>query len=477
VNILLTGANGYIGKRLLPVLLKKGHHVICCVRDRQRFTLEPTYPSIEVWEHDFLRPHPEDAPQHIDAAYYLIHSMSMSISDFHDREAAAAKNFLDYIRHTQAKQIIYLSGITNQPHLSRHLASRRNVENILAGSSIPLTTLKAGIIIGSGSSSFEIMRDLVEKLPVMITPRWLNTKSQPIAIVNVIEYLISVLMLDQAMNRSLDIGGPEVLSYKQMLLRFAKVRHLKRIIWTLPVMTPRLSSYWLYFVTSVSYKLAVNLVDSMKVEVIADDSYIRQMCPISLMGFDEAVRMSFRKLESDNVGSSWKDALISSMEQSSLSASFHVPTRGCFIDHRRHLLKRAPTDVLDKIWAIGGKQGWYFANFLWKIRGYVDKAMGGTGLRRGRTHQKELHPGDALDFWRVLIADKKNRRLLLYAEMKLPGEAWLEFKMTGDAPPFILHQIATFRPSGVSGRLYWYALWPFHQFIFRGMIQKLASEA
>jgi len=476
LNILLTGANGYIGKRLLPALLEEGHHVICCVRDRQRFSLKDIYPGIDIWEHDFLHPIGENYPRQIDAAYFLIHSMSASITGFYESEATTARNFVDFIDQTQTRQIIYLSGITNQPQLSRHLSSRKNVEGILAQSQAPLTTLKAGIIIGSGSSSFEIMRDLVEKLPVMITPRWLNTRSQPIAVRNVIEYLIAVLHNQQALNRSLDIGGPEVLSYREMLLRFARVRHLKRFIWTLPVMTPRLSSYWLYFVTSVSYNLAVNLVDSMKVEVIADDKPIRDISHVKLIGFEEAIRMSFNKLESDHVLSSWKDSLISSMESNNLHDSFHVPTLGCLIDHRSLVLYQSPEAVLNNIWSIGGSQGWYYANPLWKIRGYIDKMVGGTGLRRGRTHLHHLYPGEALDFWRVLIADKQSMRLLLYAEMKLPGEAWLEFRINRENNHFRLHQIATFRPHGILGRVYWYFLLPWHQIIFQGMIRKIATR-
>ena len=475
VTILLTGANGYIGKRLLPVLLEAGHHVICCVRDKRRFQLQQSHPRLKIWEHDFLEPLSGPFPQDIDAAYYLIHSMSTSISDFYGPEARSATNFVEYINQTNTRQIIYLSGITNQEKLSKHLASRKNVEIILSRAKVPLTTLKAGIIIGSGSSSFEIMRDLVEKLPVMVAPRWIETRSQPIAIRNVIEYLVSVLFLEQAYGRSLDIGGPEVLSYKEMLLRFARIRKLKRSIWTLPVMTPRLSSYWLYFVTSVSYNLAVNLVNSMKIEVIADDRPIRRITHVNLMGFDEAVKDSFDKLESDNILSSWKDSFISSLETNNLTESLSVPTRGCLTDHRRVSLKTDPQKVIDRIWSIGGESGWYYANGLWKIRGFMDKLVGGTGLRRGRTHQHTLNAGDALDFWRVLIADKQAMRLLLYAEMKLPGEAWLEFRLVPENDQYTLHQTATFRPHGLSGRIYWYSLLPLHLLIFKGMSRRLAA--
>ena len=476
MKILLTGATGYIGKRLIPVLLEDGHHIICCVRDARRFAGDTTHPRLEVWEHDFLNPvDPGSFPEDIDVAYYLIHSMSTAISSFYEPEALSARNFTHFIDQTKARQIIYLSGITNQEKLSKHLASRKNVENILQQGRASLTTLKAGIIIGSGSSSFEIMRDLVEKLPVMVAPRWIETRSQPIAIKNVIEYLKAVLLNEHTFGRSLDIGGPEVLSYKNMLLRFARVRKLKRFIFTLPVMTPRLSSYWLYFVTSVSYKLAVNLVNSMKIEVVADDRDIRQICPIELTGFDEAVGMAFNKLESDNILSSWKDSLISSTNQNNLDSSLQVPTRGCLIDHRQVTVDDKDVDqVMNRLWSIGGDSGWYFANTLWRIRGFIDRLAGGTGLRRGRTHQSSLSPGDALDFWRVLLADRSKRRLLLYAEMKLPGEAWLEFRISPNNGTHVLHQTATFRPHGLSGRLYWYLLLPWHKLIFRGMIKKIA---
>jgi uncharacterized protein YbjT (DUF2867 family) len=280
MKILLTGATGYIGKRLLPVLLEAGYEVICCVRNKQRFPSEGVYsnPGISVFEVDFLKEIPDAAEiMDIDAAYYLIHSMSTSINDFDKLEAASANNFIKLVKQTSVKQIIYLSGITNEKKLSRHLASRKSVEGILNKSGIPLTSVKAGIIVGSGSASFEIIRDLVEKLPVMITPKWVNTKNQPVAIRNVIEYLMGVLLNPETFGKSFDIGGPDILSYKEMMLQFAEVRGLRRYIFTVPVMTPRLSSYWLYFVTSTSYNLAINLVNSMKVEVIAKDNSLQRM--------------------------------------------------------------------------------------------------------------------------------------------------------------------------------------------------------
>ncbi len=270
MKILLTGATGYIGKRLLPVLIEQGHKVVCCVRNRNRFPSEGVYnhPNVSLFEIDFLKNIPSsELIKDIDAAYYLIHSMSSNIKDFGSLEERSSNNFVRLIEQTSVKQIIYLGGITNEEKLSKHLASRKRVEEILSKSNIPLTSIKAGIIVGSGSASFEIIRDLVEKLPVMITPKWLNTRHQPIAIRNILQYLSGVLFKPETFNNSYDVGGPDILSYKEMLLQFAEVRGLKRFIFTVPVMTPRLSSYWLYFVTSTSYMLAINLVNSMKIEV------------------------------------------------------------------------------------------------------------------------------------------------------------------------------------------------------------------
>ncbi|UZH55718.1 SDR family oxidoreductase [Salinimicrobium tongyeongense] len=478
MKILLTGATGYIGKRLLPILLDRGHEVVCCVRNRERFPAygKFTHPNISLLEVDFLKElPPSEGVKDIDAAYYLIHSMSAGTGDFAEMEAASARNFLKLIEPTSARQLIYLTGITNEKELSKHLSSRQNVEEILANSSVPLTAIKAGIIVGSGSASFEIMRDLVEKLPVMITPKWVTTKSQPIAIRNVLEYLEGVLLREDTFNKAFDIGGPDVLTYKEMLLQFAAVRGFTRKIITVPVMTPRLSSYWLYFVTSTSYKLAVNLVDSMKVEVIARNNELENMLGIHPIPYKEAVSLAFQKIEQSSVISSWKDSLASSYADNSLLEHINVPTDGCFVDHREKKISGSHERVLNNIWAIGGKRGWYYGSRLWKIRGFMDKMVGGVGLRRGRTDQHHINTGDTLDFWRVLAADEKNRRLLLYAEMKLPGEAWLEFKIIERNGEHFLHQTATFRPNGLAGRLYWYSVMPFHFFVFEGMAKNLVK--
>lgn len=476
MKILLTGATGYIGKRLLPVLLDEGHEVYCCVRDAKRFPSEGIYSHerIRIIEIDFLNEvQINDTIKHIDVAYYLIHSMSASTGNFEQLEERSAHHFIQFISNTDIKQIIYLGGITNEKNLSKHLSSRKNVEEILKQSNIPLTVLKAGIIVGSGSASFEIIRDLVEKLPFMITPKWLNTKIQPIAIRNVLEYLKGVLLKVETYHQSYDIGGPQVLTYKEMLLQFAEVRGLKRYIITVPVMTPRISSYWLYFVTSTSYKLAVNLVNSMNVEVVAKENNLEKLLNIKSIAYKEAVGLAFQKIDQNNVISSWKDSLVSSYQDNSLLKHITVPTDGCYIDKRLTRIDGDSEKVLRNIWAIGGERGWYYANWLWNIRGFMDKLLGGVGLRRGRTNALTINTGDTLDFWRVLAADKKEKRLLLYAEMKLPGEAWLEFKILEKGDRKFLIQTATFRPKGLLGRLYWYAVLPFHFFVFDGMSKNL----
>lgn len=473
MKILLTGATGYIAKRLLPVLLENGHEVVCCVRDTNRFDSTRMHSEkLSVVEVDFLKTEEIGRiPDDIEVAFYLIHSMGTSIGSFEEMEAISAGNFKQRMEQTRVKQVVYLSGIVNEKELSKHLSSRKNVEDILASDVYALTTLKAGIIVGSGSASFEIIRDLVEKLPMMIAPRWISTKCQPVAIRNVVAYLSGVMMKQETFGRSFDIGGPDVLTYKEMLLRFAHIRGLKRYIIVVPVMTPRLSCYWLYFVTSISYSLASHLVNSMKVEVVCKDNNLEKMLGIIPITYDKAIELAFDKIEQHSVLSSWKDALTSHRLEKGLSHFVEVPVFGCYKDIRKRKVRDTGL-AMNKIWSIGGDNGWYYADLLWNIRGFMDRLVGGVGIRRGRTSQGEIAAGDALDLWRVIYADKQEQRLLLFAEMKVPGEAWLEFKINKDN---VLQQTATFRPKGIWGRLYWIAMLPFHGLIFTGMIRNIAD--
>lgn len=472
MKILLTGVTGYIAQRLLPVLIQNGHYVVCCVRDKSRFNNKYASENISVIEADFLQKESlQNIPGDIDAAYYLIHSMSTESGDFENMEKICAENFKNRMQEINVKQVIYLSGIVNENELSKHLTSRKNVEKILSDSTFALTTLRAGIIVGSGSASFEIIRDLVEKLPVMIAPKWLKTKCQPIAIRNVIEFLYGVIGRKETFNKSYDIGGPDILNYKEMLLNFAKIRGLKRRILIVPVMTPKISSYWLYFVTATSFTLAKNLVNSMKIEVICKPNNLSSMLGINLIDYNTSIKLAFDKIEQNQVLSSWKDAQTNNIFVKGISHYIEVPVNGCFLDIRSRQLRNS-NETLAKIWAIGGKAGWYYANWLWELRGILDQLIGGVGMRRGRRSDTDISAGDVLDFWRVLIASKEEKRLLLYAEMKLPGEAWLEFKINENN---VLTQTATFRPLGLSGRIYWYTVLPFHGIIFEGMINNIVS--
>ncbi|MEC7754554.1 SDR family oxidoreductase [Roseivirga sp. UBA1976] len=473
MKVLLTGANGYIGKRLLYLLLERDLEVVCCVRDAGRFNHAlVNHPQLTIIEADFLKPDTlNHIPQDIDAAYYLMHAMSVSGNGFEDREKQMAQNFLAIATQRSFEQVIYLGGIANDNELSPHLRSRLNTEKILSRGPYNFTALRAGIIVGSGSGSFEIIRDLVEKLPLMIAPRWLKTKSQPIAVNNILEILDKTLLNKALYNKTFDIAGPEVMSYKEMLLRFARVRGLRRLIVSVPVLTPRLSSYWLYFVTSTSYGLARHLVESMKTEVIAKPNTLTKQLDIELITYEEAVRRAFSRIKQNQLISSWKDAMSSETINKRFEDLVEVPSFGCFKDHRQRPVTHEAA-VLNNLWSIGGERGWYYGNWLWKLRGLIDKMVGGVGLRRGRTHPTAINSGDSLDFWRVIVADKTNKRLLLFAEMKLPGDAWLEFKIDKHN---VLHQTATFRPKGIWGRLYWLAVWPFHGFVFNGMISGIAQ--
>ncbi|GAA4380683.1 SDR family oxidoreductase [Hymenobacter koreensis] len=478
MRILLTGATGYIGQRLLPLLVEAGHQVTCLVRDPRRFELPPPLQErVQVARADLRQPDTlRQLPTDFDAAYYLVHSMSTNGKDFYRAEQQSARNFVRYLDTTTVRQVIYLSGIVNDHHLSTHLRSRQDVERTLQGAArAQATVLRASIIIGSGSASFEIIRDLVEKLPVMVGPRWLNSRCQPIGVRDVMHYLTAVLGNPACLGKAFDIGGPDVLTYKQMLLGFAEQRGFRRPIVTVPVLTPRLSSWWLFLVTSTSFSLARSLVDSLRNDTVADPRCsISQAVPHVCMSYATALQLAFQRIEQNEVVSSWTDAVSSGVADKNYMDYVQIPQHGMFFDRQTLAFSRPPEEVLNNVWRIGGKRGWYKTDWLWRVRGLLDKLAGGVGLRRGRRSPTDLRPGDPLDFWRVLVADRAAGRLLLYAEMKLPGEAWLQFRiLPNDDGTHTLEQLAAFRPRGLAGRLYWYSLVPFHFVIFKGMIENI----
>ncbi len=480
MNILVTGANGYIGLRLLRALLECGHHVTAVVRDPARFPTEnfaADGPRLQLATADFLDPSSlAELPANIDAAYYLIHSMGGG-GDFAEREQECATNFAHAAARHGWRRIIYLSGLVREDaKLSAHLASRREVERTLAASGVPLTVLRASIIVGSGSASFEIIRDLCEKLPLLITPRWVHTRCQPIAVRNVLSYLTGVLEKPESLGKTYDIGGPDVMTYCQLLQGYAEVRGLRRYFISTQLLSPRLSSGWLFLLTSTSFPLARMLVDSLTMETICHDTAIQDLIPQELLTYREAVEHALARIAQNHVPSSWMNSLAAGTLDPRLFQAVKVPEHGVYHDSRTVPLTAPPAAVVDAIWSIGGTSGWPSLNWAWKLRGAMDKAIGGIGIRRGRRHPTELRAGDALDFWRVLLADRDGRRLILYAEMKLPGEAWLEFAIEDDEDGTpCLRQTATFRPQGLLGRMYWLTVLPFHYFLFPGMASRLAA--
>ncbi len=362
MKVLLTGANGYIGTRLLPLLLEDGHEIICMVRDKRRFISESDLSDqVKIITGDLLDAASlNEIPEDIDAAYYLVHSMSSSQSGFSDMEKASSGNFSSAIKKTNCKQIIYLTGIANDEHLSKHLGSRLAVEEELKSSGKACTILRAAIIIGSGSASFEIIRDLTEKIPFMITPKWVETKCQPIGIRDVLAYLIGVLHHEEAYHQTFDIGGPDILTYKEMLLGYAKERGLKRWIFTVPVLTPRLSSLWLNMITPVPYSLARSLVDSMKNEVVCKDNRIKEVVPRKCLTYAEALHLAFEKIDQNSIVSSWKDALNRGYLNSNFMDQIKVPQNGTLQYKVKMPFERKEEEVFDNIWSIGGNRGGYF---------------------------------------------------------------------------------------------------------------------
>jgi uncharacterized protein YbjT (DUF2867 family) len=476
-KVLVSGATGFVGKRLVLHLLEEGHEIyaLCRVKGTRLFPEER--PNLQyIWGDLRDLQALEKIPSDVQAAYYLVHSMSEIVRDLSRIELEVAEHFVNSLKKTKVQQIIYLGGIINdETHLSPHLQSRLLVEGILKKSGIPVTILRASIIIGSGSASFEIIRDLSEKLPIMIAPKWVNTRCQPIAIRDVIFYLTAVMLNSECYRQTFDIGGPEVLTFKQLLQEYAKFRHLNRLIITVPVLTPRLSSYWLVFITSVRFSLCYYLVESMKISSVQKLDKIKTIIPHDCLTYRQAVELAFQRIAQNEVVSTWMDAWGVKDSNPSIEKYIEVPKEGCLRDVRTVSLKDTKEAAIERIWSIGGKTGYYSVDWAWKLRGFIDKMIGGVGLNRGRRHPTEIQVGDSIDFWRVLRADKKSGDLILFSAMKVPGEAWLEFKLEKNDSSWILVQTATFRPRGILGRLYWIIVYPFHLVIFKKMAKSLAG--
>ncbi|MBK1826776.1 SDR family oxidoreductase [Haloferula rosea] len=475
MNVLLTGASGYIGLRLLPALLEAGHTVYTMVRDRRRFPVDEFSKSgeqLQIIEGDLLQPDGlPRLPVEIDAAYYLVHSMG-GAGDFAVQEQEAARNFVGWMDASGCRRVIYLGGLGGgSDKLSKHLESRRGVEEVLKSGRAAVTVLRASIIVGSGSASFEIVRDLAEKLPVMICPRWVNTRCQPIAIRSVIGYLTGILAVPETENATFDIGGPQVLRYRDLLSGYAKVRGLKRHFVPVPFLSPRLSSWWLYLMTSTRFGLAQALVDSMKHETVCGEHRIRDLVEVDLCSYEEAVDLALSRIAQNRVPSTWFNSLVGGSLDPRFIDAIRVPEHGVYADRQKVPLTTGEDEVKRAVWSLGGENGWPSMNWAWELRGWMSRLTGGIGTRRGRRHPSELRAGDALDFWRVVLSDPVAGRLILYAEMKLPGEGWLDFRISEGE----LVQTATFRPQGLLGRLYWFAVLPAHWILFPQMAKRLAA--
>ncbi len=477
MRVLVTGATGYIGGRLVPALLDRGQEVRCLARTPSKLAQDPWVSRVEVVEGDVLDPDTLDgAFADCDAAYYLIHSMDGSQGDFRERDRQAAENFRSAADRAGLRRIIYLGGLgKGDDDLSKHLASRQEVGEVLADGATPVTELRAAVIIGSGSVSFEMVRYLTEVLPAMVTPSWVRTRCQPLAIRNVLEILTGVLDDPGAENHVYEIGGPDVLTYEDMMRVYAEVAGLRRrLIVPVPVLTPKLSSLWVGLVTPLPTGVAKPLVDSLRNEVIVADNSIAEELTTRLVPYPEAVAEALQLSEEHGVVTRWSDASVTPAQPLPGDPEWSGGTR--FVDTKVVESDAPPEEVFGAFARIGGEYGYYTFNWAWALRGILDSLVGGVGLRRGRRHPEELQIGEALDFWRV--ADVKPGRLLqLYAEMRLPGEAWLQWEAMSNGAGTRLEQKAVFVPRGLLGRAYWYALAPFHHAIFGRMARRIAAAA
>lgn len=476
MKILITGANGYIGRRLLVLLCSKGHQVVALVRSAARLSLDHVRTDrLEIIQTDLLKSPSPQLPRDIEVAYYLVHSMHQS-ARFDELEELCAHNFIKAVEGTSAERIIYLSGLLGRGGRSQHLESRHRVEEILRAGRLDATILRSGPIVGSGSAVFEIMRDLVERLPLILLPRSAGNLCQPIAIGDVLHYLLQILQVPESRNHTFDIAGPDRLSYRQMVSDFAHIRKLPRLVLTLPLIPRWLAHRMLYGLTSVPYSLARALLTSLDASTTADLLSAERFVPgYRCLTYRQGVMRAFTCVSQNAIFSSWRDALSLSDLSPQLSCYVERPSRGCV--HKKVVLpfSLSRDDLIARIWSVGGASGWYAANWAWRLRGLLDRLVGGVGLRRGRTDPHHLHVGDCLDFWRVLVADRKKGRLLLFAEMRVPGQAWLEINVSEPTAPQQLEIVATFRPKGILGRLYWYSLLPIHIYIFSKMARAFVA--
>ncbi|MEO6390329.1 MAG: SDR family oxidoreductase [Pyrinomonadaceae bacterium] len=471
--ILLTGATGYIGGRLLQALEQDGNRVRCLAR-RPEYLRSRVGESTEIMAGDLLDPRSLDtALAGVRTAYYLVHSMG-SAGSFEKNDRLAAGNFAAAAKSAGVECIIYLGGLGNEDEeLSPHLRSRQEVGKILAASGIPVLEFRASIVIGSGSLSFEMIRSLVEKLPVMITPQWVKVKAQPIAITDLIAYLKAGLDLPVSACRVYEIGGADQVSYADIMRSYARLRGMRIRMIPVPVLTPFISSLWLGLVTPLYARIGRKLIESIVHSTVVRDQAAHEVFDIRPVGIDAAVHRSLVNEGREYAATRWSDAL-SSSGPPTVFGEVHFGPR--LIDSRTATVPRPPSVAFGPIQRIGGRSGWYAWNWMWKLRGFLDLLIGGIGIRRGRPASKTLRVGDAVDFWRV-EAFESDHLLRLSAEMKLPGRAWLEFEVNGDAYSSTIRQTATFDPVGLWGRLYWYSILPFHHLIFGGMLRRIAEQA
>jgi uncharacterized protein YbjT (DUF2867 family) len=480
-SVLVTGATGYVGGRLVPLLVEAGHRVRVAARQPDQLRDRPWYPEVEACRADmFDAGSLRAAVDGIEVAYYLVHSIGGS-GDFERSDRTAAENFAAAAAASGASRIVYLGGLAPKAEvLSPHLRSRQEVGRILLDGSVPAVVLQAGVIIGSGSASFEMLRYLTERLPVMVAPRWVRTRVQPIAIRDALHYLVAGAEMAPGVNRAFDVGGPDVLTYADMMRRYAAVAGLpRRRIVTVPVLSPQLSSLWIGLVTPVPGGLARPLVESLRNTVVCDEHDIAEYVPDpapGLLSFEESVELALARTQAGEVVTRWTGAAVDGAPSDPLPTDPAWSGGDIYVDERS-IAVGAPPDVMwSVVKIIGGGVGWYSWPLAWRVRGWIDRLSGGPGLRRGRRDAVDLRVGDAVDFWRVesLVPGSLLR---LRAEMRLPGRAWLEFSIDAEGGGATLHQRAVFYPNGLLGRLYWWAVLPFHGVVFGGMLRNLARAA